>query len=1140
MLRYLYTLVFLGIAFAAKAQDATQNYTQEIIYIDGSVSGNRYTTTTYQDGLGRPIQQVQHNLSPVADKNIVTHIEYDKNVGQTKTYLPFAALSDFTDNAGAQTVAYYNTPKYGNTTNPYSQNRLEASPAQRVLETAAPGADWAMDNPEKHTIRYQYDFNTANEVKQFTLNTTWSATAGMYTNSLSEAGFYAANSLHKTVVKNENWKAADGKNNTTEEFKGTDGKVLLKRAYNNGVAHDTYYLYDFYGNLAYVLPPLANGGIGTTTLNDLCYQYRYDERNRLVEKKLPGKQWEYIVYDKADRIVMTGPALSPFGSGLKGWLFTKYDVMDRAVYTGYYNGHTPTSANRKVLKDLVYGQTQLNEVKTSSNGTINGVTVRYSNTVFPTTGVYPLTVNYYDNYEFPGAPTSFAAIEGATPVTSVKGLVTGNWVRVITTTSEYKASVSYTLYNAKYQPLRNFTGNHLGGYTQTDSKLTFRGLPVKTVTKHKRTAAASELTVTDTYTYDNRERLTKHTQKTGSNPEELIAQNTYDELGVLESKKVGGLATAAKSLQAVDFRYNIRGWLTNINSLNSRNKLFCLLLKYNTIFPGDISQPQYNGNISSVVWNTLVDNVAKGYGYDYDHLNRLNYASHLKETDFNSGGLIVTRYNRDGQFAEDLTYDKNGNIQTLKRFGKEEAGQPIDLDELSYTYQGNRLMSVTDATNNSEGFNDGNTTGNDYTYDSFGNMTADKNKGITAITYNHLNLPVQITFTGGTINYTYDAAGTRMAKTVTPTGGSAQTTDYLGGFQYLDSVLQFFPHPEGYVKHENNTYLYVYQYKDHLGNVRLSYADCNGDGQVTPTEIIEENNYYPFGLKHQGYNDIANSCGNEQAQNYKYNGKEYEDSFGLNIYEMDLRQYDPAIGRWTVMDPVTHHDFSPYSAFDNNPVYWSDPSGANSVRYNWDTGNYDVFGKNDDLLGSFDPEQFGNYLNNPEAFAAKFYEFSDFDENNGNGGGGKGNGDPGNGKGGSKSKKGTGNNGKPTYNPAPKELPGFPGAEKLRNGKGLRQGWRLPNGDLAEWDSAHGELEVYDKTGKKHKGAYDPDTGQKKKEGEKGRISSRSKYLMPIEHLNLKRDWKMSPQQPINPSSTSTYATGTMIIIMILLIPIGI
>src|SRR5690554_4164107 len=48
---------------------------------------------------------------------------------------------------------------------------------------------------------------------------------------------------------------------------------------------------------------------------------------------------------------------------------------------------------------------------------------------------------------------------------------------------------------------------------------------------------------------------------------------------------------------------------------------------------------------------------------------------------------------------------------------------------------------------------------------------------------------------------------------------------------------------------------------------------------------------------------------------------------------MDLRQLDPAIGRWMVQDPVIHHDYSPYSAFDNNPVYWSDPSGADSQTY---------------------------------------------------------------------------------------------------------------------------------------------------------------------------------------------------------------
>src|SRR5690606_8059531 len=133
-------------------------------------------------------------------------------------------------------------------------------------------------------------------------------------------------------------------------------------------------------------------------------------------------------------------------------------------------------------------------------------------------------------------------------------------------------------------------------------------------------------------------------------------------------------------------------------------------------------------------------------------------------------------------------------------------------------------------------------------------------------------------------------------------------------------------------KESKNPKLYVFQYKDHLGNVRLSYADINNNGSIEPaSEILEENNYYPFGLKHQGYNELANVNRSEQAEKYQYNGKEWNDALGLNIYEMDLRQYDPAIGRWTVQDPVIHHEFSPYSAFDNNPVYWADPSGADAV-----------------------------------------------------------------------------------------------------------------------------------------------------------------------------------------------------------------
>jgi len=57
---------------------------------------------------------------------------------------------------------------------------------------------------------------------------------------------------------------------------------------------------------------------------------------------------------------------------------------------------------------------------------------------------------------------------------------------------------------------------------------------------------------------------------------------------------------------------------------------------------------------------------------------------------------------------------------------------------------------------------------------------------------------------------------------------------------------------------------------------------------------------------------------------------ELNENIALNLYEMDLRKYDPAIARWIGIDPVEHHSLSTYNAFDNNPIFWADPSGADS------------------------------------------------------------------------------------------------------------------------------------------------------------------------------------------------------------------
>ncbi|MEN1785786.1 MAG: RHS repeat-associated core domain-containing protein [Bacteroidota bacterium] len=260
------------------------------------------------------------------------------------------------------------------------------------------------------------------------------------------------------------------------------------------------------------------------------------------------------------------------------------------------------------------------------------------------------------------------------------------------------------------------------------------------------------------------------------------------------------------------------------------------------------------------------------------------------------------------------------------------------VDNLVYIYAdgGNQLEHVKDHSNKDYGFRDSATDGVDYRYDANGSLVMDRNKGIgtatqDGITYNHLNLPTLVAVDNGTdmgnISYVYDALGTKLQKTVTE-GANTTTTSYTTGYVYKNGNLEFFPHSEGYVTPKGSGYRYVYQYKDHLGNVRLSYTE-NPSNPGQPT-IIEENNYYPFGLKMKGFNNGGDTAlGNDVAKKWKYNGQESEEGLGLNVTEMTFRQYDPALGRFHAIDPMAEMatDITPYRFGFNNPIVWADPSG---------------------------------------------------------------------------------------------------------------------------------------------------------------------------------------------------------------------
>ncbi|MGB5980999.1 MAG: polymorphic toxin type 17 domain-containing protein, partial [Nonlabens sp.] len=156
-------------------------------------------------------------------------------------------------------------------------------------------------------------------------------------------------------------------------------------------------------------------------------------------------------------------------------------------------------------------------------------------------------------------------------------------------------------------------------------------------------------------------------------------------------------------------------------------------------------------------------------------------------------------------------------------------------------------------------------------------------------------------------------------------------TEYAGGFIYEQGMLQMMPHAEGYAEIHNGSWRYVYQYKDHLGNIRLSYSDTNNDGSVNSSEILSEKHYYPFGGIQKGYS-IASSE-SATASKFGYNGKEDNPELGLEWMDYGARFYDPAVGRWFTPDAMAekYYDQSIYNYTINNPILFVDPDG-NQVK----------------------------------------------------------------------------------------------------------------------------------------------------------------------------------------------------------------
>ncbi len=917
------------------------------------------TETAYFDGLGRPMQMVQRQGSPQG-KDLVVPVSYDAYGREVRKYLPYASIAsdgEYKPNAltsGVEQSAFYNPTGSSGTqlaggipriTTPYAETVFEPSPLNRPLQQGAPGDAWQPGNG--HVVGMAYETNGSGEVKL------WQVNAGA--NGASWSTNYAQGELFRNKVTDEN-------GHYTIEYKDKEGHVVCKKVQAPG-GNDlaTYYVYDDHNNLAYVIPPLPQEVSYPTSFSesdqvftDLLYGYHYDHRDRVIEKKIPGKGWEFMVYNKLDQVTFTQDANQRNKSNQE-WTYTRYDIQGRVVITGiYYSGDgadgnisSPSRSRRLWLANWSNDHAPVWATYTGTGDT------GYNNDDPP--GPI-LSINYYDNYTFPGAgyyPPTSSDISSRT-----KGLLTGTSTAVLNPDGSYSSERLLTViyYDSFGRPVQNFAQHYAGGITQnsydeTASTYYFTG-EAHTVTRHHYKQGAIMATVANTYDHDHMRRKTQTWQSTalGTNPLPapiILSRLEYNEVGQLWKKRLhsanGGVAsgadhvmlgaadavtsgsrtvTAARSitlkpgfyvapgstfsatiagsgfLQDITYAYNERGWLTA-----SHSPFFVLDLRYDKPSRGALQQ--WNGNISEQEY-TKKESKNQWVTYSYDELNRLTAGN-----------------SSDGISENGITYDNLGNIRTLSRGNQ-------SYNALTYTYKnGNKSDQLSSVSG--PGFPT-----RTYDYDLNGNATTDglATGGVpNTIYYNMLNLPRSVP--SKNLSYTYSAGGQKLAKKV-----GSNTTYYISGIQYTNGNIDFIQTEEGRALPTGNTFNYEYTLSDHLGNNRVTFDQYH-------SQPVGETDYYPFGLN-------ANRLMPSNANMYRFNSKEQQEELN-DQYDYGARFYDPVIARWTSVDPLAELSkrWSSYNFSYNNALRFIDPDGMHPL----DGGN-GTFTRKDGSVETYDLNTF--------------------------------------------------------------------------------------------------------------------------------------------------------------------------------------
>ncbi len=494
------------------------------------------------------------------------------------------------------------------------------------------------------------------------------------------------------------------------------------------------------------------------------------------------------------------------------------------------------------------------------------------------------------------------------------------------------------------------------------------------------------------YTYNSVNQLTKVETSTDDINFTEHAAYTYYENGTLKRKELAGGIQGIDyvyNLQGALKSINHPSLDGSMDPGGDTNDLFGMAIDYHNkdykrnrsnIESTDFGTPQLNGNIKSIRWNNgyqPLANAENTYSYIYDRNNWLTNAQYGTyttptgtplDTDITSTAVFTNGQTETQQASNSvtwlpgfhaqegsdvsaqvinntgfeqqngdydvtgITYDANGNIQTLNRNKHTDNGSNA-MDQLSYTYKNdkpNQLDHVIDAAGQVINEDIGTQNAGNYVYNEIGQLVNNQAEGITYL-YNASGLVTEVQKNNvPVVKFFYNDKGFRVKKhTFDAQGILIDETFYIRDATGTALVVYNNGNIEHTIYGADRLGVYSrlgdytnYQLTDHLGNVRAVIRMYNNNLEVT-----NASDYYPFGMI------MPNRHLTDGEYRYAFQGQEKDPETGKEAFQ--LRLWDARIGRWLTTDPYGQHD-SPYLGMGNAPVLNIDPDGGRDIRFDSD------------------------------------------------------------------------------------------------------------------------------------------------------------------------------------------------------------